>query len=48
MNESAGPVIQAVLPLCRFITAYYIWHLGVGSGEEFSLSHWSISFALIQ
>lgn len=38
MNESARPVIQAVWPLCRFITSYYIWHPGVGSGEEFSLS----------
>lgn len=38
MNESAGPVIQAVLPLCHFITSYYIWHLGVRSGEEFSPS----------
>ena len=38
MNESAGPVIQAVWPLCRFITFYYIWHPGVGSEEEFSLT----------
>ena len=38
MNDSAGPVIQAVLPLCHFITSYYIWHLGVRSGEEFSPS----------